>query len=119
MQAASSNFWSRDLSRTMYGALKPAFESEPRALELVDCLAVEGREGLFLLPGHLRLGEYEVTLGVAQELAGSLIALRNLPGSIYYLLRETAESLQADFIIVDMSPSAVSLDWLDGVVALL
>jgi cellulose biosynthesis protein BcsQ len=110
VQAASQDFWTRNFSRTLYGALKPAFESEPRLLEPVSCIPVEGREGLFLLPGHLRLGEYEVTLSVAQELAGSLLALRNLPGAFYYLVSETAKSLEADFVIVDMSPSLGALN---------
>ncbi|HEX9991949.1 MAG TPA: AAA family ATPase [Acidimicrobiales bacterium] len=109
-QEASEGFWTRNFDRTLYGALKPAFESEPRIMEPVDCLAVDGCSGLFLLPGHLRLGEYEVTLSVAQELSGSLLPLRNLPGAVHYLLTETAESLEADFVIVDMSPSLGALN---------
>jgi cellulose biosynthesis protein BcsQ len=109
-QSASQDFWTRNFDRTLYGALKPAFESEPRLMNPVRCLPVSGREGLFLLPGHLRLGEYEVTLSVAQELAGSLLALRSLPGAIYYLLTQTAQFLGADVVIVDMSPSLGSLN---------
>ena len=62
--------------------LAPAFESQPRAIEAVDCLPILGQEGLFLLPGHVGFAEYEVTLGIAQELSGSIQALKNLPGSI-------------------------------------
>ena len=51
------------------------------------------------------MAEYETTLGIAQELSGSLLALRNLPGSIRFLLQVTAEKYQADFVLVDMSPS--------------
>src|SRR5690349_4063080 len=63
-QDASQDFFTANFDRTLYGALKPAFESEPRVMEAVDCIAVDGRPGLYLLPGHLRLGEYEVTLSV-------------------------------------------------------
>jgi hypothetical protein len=42
---------------------------------------------------------------VAQELSGSLLALRNLPGSIRYMLSATADNYNADYIFVDMSPS--------------
>lgn len=104
-QAQVEDFWTTNFERTLFGALKPAFDSEPRLLQAVECLQVEGREGLFLLPGHLRLGEYEVSLGIAQELAGSMPALRNLPGAIYFLLKQTAEALNADYVIIDMSPS--------------
>jgi cellulose biosynthesis protein BcsQ len=109
-QAATRDFWSANFSRTLYGALKPAFESEPKLMQPVDCLPVEGCENLFILPGHLRLGEYEVTLSVAQELSGSLLALRNLPGAVYYLLTQTAVELDADYVIVDMSPSLGALN---------
>lgn len=109
-QARSQDFWSRNLDRTLFGALRPAFESEPKLLEAVDCLPVEHCDGLFLLPGHLRLGEYEVPLSVAQELSGSLTPLRNLPGAPYYLLNETASQLNADFVLIDMSPSLGALN---------
>ncbi|MEO3706993.1 ParA family protein [Trichormus azollae] len=52
--------------------LASAFESQPRAIEAVDCISIEGQEGLFLLPGYVGFGEYEVTLGIAQELSGSI-----------------------------------------------
>ena len=109
-QGKAQDFWEENFERTLFGALKPAFDSEPRVLEAVDCLEVEGRPGLYLLPGHLRLGEYEVSLGIAQELAGSMSALRNLPGAIYFLLQETAIALNVDYVIVDMSPSLGALN---------
>lgn len=85
--------------------LAPAFESQPKAIEAVDCIPIEGQDGLFLLPGHVGFAEYEVTLGIAQELSGSIQALKNLPGSITYLLGETAQKFEADYILIDMSPS--------------
>ncbi|QYO67657.1 ParA family protein [Leptolyngbya sp. 7M] len=85
--------------------LAPAFESQPRAIEAVDCIPLEGQERLFLLPGHVGFAEYEVTLGIAQELSGSIQALKNLPGSITDLLEKTAQKFDADYILIDMSPS--------------
>ncbi|MGH3898829.1 MAG: ParA family protein [Pseudonocardiaceae bacterium] len=109
-QDKAQGFFHDNVERTLYGALKPAFESEPRLLEPVECIPVEGRPGLWILPGHLQLGEYEVTLSVAQEMSGSLLALRNVPGAVNYLLRRTAEALDADFVLVDMSPSLGALN---------
>jgi hypothetical protein len=63
--------------------LAPAFESQPKSIQPVDCVPIERPEKLFLLPGHVGLAEYEVTLGVAQELSGSIRTLQNLPGSIF------------------------------------
>jgi cellulose biosynthesis protein BcsQ len=90
--------------------LAPAFESQPRAIEAVDCIPIEGRDDLFLLPGHVGFAEYEVTLGLAQELSGSLQALKNLPGSINDLLKKTAIKFNADYILIDMSPSLDSIN---------
>lgn len=109
-QERAQGFWEENFERTLFGALKPAFDSEPKALEPVDCIPVEGRDGLYILPGHLRLGEYEVSLGIAQELAGSMSALRNLPGAIHFLLQETAAAIKADYVLIDMSPSLGALN---------
>ncbi|MGK7883952.1 MAG: ParA family protein [Crocosphaera sp.] len=85
--------------------LAPAFESQPRAIEAVDCIQIGDQNGLFLLPGNVGFAEYEVTLGIAQELSGSIQALKNLPGSINDLLDKTASKFNADYILIDMSPS--------------
>ncbi len=91
-------------------ALAPAFESQPRAIEAVNCVPIKGRDDLFLLPGHVGFAEYEVTLGIAQELSGSIQALKNLPGSITDLLDKTATKFNADYILIDMSPSLGSIN---------
>ncbi len=90
--------------------LAPAFESQPKAIEAVNCVPLEGQDGLFLLPGHVGFAEYEVTLGIAQELSGSIQALKNLPGSIADLLNKTAKQFEADYILIDMSPSLGSIN---------
>jgi cellulose biosynthesis protein BcsQ len=85
--------------------LAPAFDSQPRQIVGVECIEVGNNPNLGLLPGHIGLAEYETTLGIAQELSGSLLALRNLPGSIRFLLEATAAKYESDYILVDMSPS--------------
>ena len=57
------------------------------------------------MPGHIGLAEYEVTLGIAQELSGSLVTLRNLPGSLHYLFQATAAKYKIDLVMIDMGPS--------------
>lgn len=85
--------------------LAPAFESQPKAIEAVDCIPIKGQERLFLLPGHVGFAEYEATLGMAQELRGSIHSLRNLPGAISDFLDKTGEKFEADYILIDMSRS--------------
>lgn len=85
--------------------LAPAFESRPAPVVPVLCEAVDGQPNLYLLPGHIGLAEYEVTLGIAQELSGSLVTLQNLPGSLRHLFQITADKYNIDYVLVDMSPS--------------
>ena len=90
--------------QNIHAGLSPAFESRPVLMTAIDCVEVDGCEGLFLLPGNIQLSEYETTLGIAQELSGSIQALQNLPGALTYLLDKTAEAHEAEYVIIDMSP---------------
>lgn len=92
-------------AKNIRDGLAPAFESRPAAIEAAECIQVPGNDNLFLLPGHIGLAEYEVTLGIAQELSGSIVTLRNLPGSIRYLIDRTSDAYNIDIVLVDMSPS--------------
>jgi cellulose biosynthesis protein BcsQ len=85
--------------------LAPAFEARPVALAPVHLQSVKGCPGLFVLPGHVGLAEYESQLSIAHELSGSLAALQNIPGAFRWLIDLTAKSVDADFVLVDMSPS--------------
>ena len=96
--------------RDLKAGLSPAFEAMPIPIAPVDCIPVDGRDGLFLLPGHIGLSEYDVILGIAQELSESLQTLQNLPGSISCLLDKTAEQLEADCLLIDMAPSLSPLN---------
>jgi cellulose biosynthesis protein BcsQ len=98
------SFYVRHGENTLRSGLAPAFEAQPRAIEPVALAEVEGRSGLHLLAGDLRLAEYEVTLGIAQELSAAIQALQNLPGSLNYLIDRTAEVAGADYVLIDMSP---------------
>ncbi len=91
-------------------ALSPAFESRPKLIEPVDCFKVDNREGLYLMPGNIKFAEYDITLGMAQTISDSIVTLKNLPGSINYLLDRTAEKYNADYILIDMSPSLSSIN---------
>jgi cellulose biosynthesis protein BcsQ len=91
--------------RNIRDGLAPAFESRPAPIEPVICEEIAGQPNMFLIPGHIGLAEYEVTLGIAQELSGSLVTLQNLPGSLKHLFQITAANYNIDYILVDMSPS--------------
>lgn len=98
------SFYEEHGENTLRSGLAPAFEAQPRAISAVSLVSVSGRNGLHLLAGDLRLAEYEVTLGIAQELSAAIQALQNLPGSLNYLIDCTAKSVAADLVLIDMSP---------------
>ena len=98
-------FYANHPDQNIHAGLAPAFESQPRLIEAVECISVKSRDGLFLLPGHVNLSEYEVTLGIAQELSGSIQALKNLPGAFHYFISKVAAAYKADFVLIDMNPS--------------
>ncbi len=104
------DFYGKHPDRNFKSGLASPFESRPIPIEPVECFPVEGRDGLFLLPGHIGLAEYEVTLGIAQELSGSITTLQNLPGSISHLLSRTAQKIEADYLLIDMNPSLSSFN---------
>lgn len=91
--------------RNIRDGLAPAFESRPSPIRPVTCEPIDGQPNMLLIPGHIGLAEYEVTLGIAQELSGSLVTLQNLPGSLHHLFQLTAQEYNIDYILVDMSPS--------------
>lgn len=97
-------FYAEHPDRNIHAGLAPAFESRPVPITPVECVEVKDRPGMFLLPGNIKLSEYETTLGIAQELSGSIQALQNLPGSIAHLLELTARAPEAEYVVIDMSP---------------
>ncbi|SFV66808.1 regulatory protein CII [hydrothermal vent metagenome] len=91
-------------------ALSPAFESRPIPIEAVNCFEIEKIENLYLLPGNIKFAEYDITLGMSQTISDSVVTLQNLPGSINDLLDKTAKKYNADYILIDMSPSLSSIN---------
>lgn len=105
-----TELYETDGIQNVKSGLAPAFESQPKPLEPVSCIPVEGNKSLFLLPGHIGLAEYETTLGIAQNLTSSIYALQNIPGSIINILKKTATANKADYILIDTSPSLSPLN---------
>ncbi|MBD8677908.1 AAA family ATPase [Sphingomonas sp. CFBP 13720] len=100
----------RGRALNMRDGLAPAFEARPIPLAPVELQPVQGRDNLFVLPGHVGLAEYESQLAIAHELSTSLSALQNIPGSLRWVLDLTAATVNADYVLVDMSPSLGALN---------
>ena len=83
--------------RDIYQGLAPAFESRPVLLEPVVCEPVKGQPNMYLLPGNIRFAEYEVVLGMAQELSGSLLKPPKLTRFAKLSLYENCRRVQGRF----------------------
>lgn len=86
-------------------AVRPAFESRPYMIEPTKLFRSDKREGLFLLPGHVGLSEYESQLAVSHELSNTLSALQNIPGALFHAIQMAGKSKNIDYALIDMSPS--------------
>jgi len=100
----------------IYECLRPAFGGQPRPIREGTPVATR-HEGLFLLAGHIDLSLYEPELSMAHKVLGAMPVLTNLPGAMGHLFRMTADSIDADFVLVDMSPSVGAINqnlWLQS-----
>lgn len=103
-------FYLDNPERNIKSALKPAYESMPRLIEAIEPIEVRNRENLYLIPGHINLSEYEITLGIAQELSSSIQALKNVPGAFSYFVNKEIEIHHFDYVLIDMNPSLGALN---------
>ena len=103
-------FYLDNPERNIKSALKPAYEAMPKLIEPIIPIAVSNRENLFLIPGHINLSEYEITLGIAQELSSSIQALKNVPGAFSYFVNKEIETYKFDYVLIDMNPSLGALN---------
>jgi chromosome partitioning protein len=94
--------------RNIKDALKPAFTADTFAIKAIDCVQVKHNDKLYLLAGHLDLGEYEVQLAFAFLNAYGM--MRSLPGAFHFLVSKTAEKYQADYVLIDMNPSLSAMN---------
>lgn len=106
----SYNFESKEEALNIRDALAPAFTGRPVPLTAPKLQKVKGRNGLYVLPGHVGFAEYESQLAIAHDLSTAIPALQNIPGSIRWLLDLAASSVNADYVLVDMSPSLGSIN---------
>lgn len=98
-------FYTRSGISNLKDALDPIFSGTMQPLEPALCYEFPERSGLYLLPGHINVSEFDVTISIAQELTGSLKLVQNVPGAINELINITAEKYQFDYVLIDMSPS--------------
>ena len=89
-------------------SLSPIFDNKPEPLQPATCYEFADNPNLFLLPGHIDFSEYDATYNIAENLTGSIVMFRNVPGALENLLQLTADKYDLEYILLDMSPSISS-----------
>jgi len=104
-----AGFYASHPRSNLYSTVTPAFRGNPEALAAATPVATN-HATLFLLAGHIDLASYEPDLAMAHRMAGAMALMQNLPGALGHLIRLTADSINADYVLVDMSPSVGTLN---------
>lgn len=87
-----------------------AFKGRPAPISAIDCYQPLRRQGLFLVPGHQNLSEFEAALTFAQTSNNAIATLENLPGAFSAFLREVEAKYQITYTIIDLNPGLSSIN---------
>ena len=96
-------FYEKDPTNNFKSALDPAFLGQPTPIQTIKGIKV--RDNLWLVPGHIDITEYDISLGMAHNFSSSMTILMNLPGAIYAFIQKMADKYNIDYVLMDMNPS--------------
>ncbi|BCN43452.1 ParA family protein [Prescottella equi] len=92
-------------SSNLHSSLLPVMKSTGTKIEAPECRAISGNDRLRLLPGSVKMAEVETQLATAMSMGSMMPAMQNVPGSFFELYKMASERYNADYVLVDMSPS--------------
>ena len=87
-----------------------AFKGRPAPITAIDCFEPPRRPGLYLVPGHQNLSEFEAALTFAQTSNNAIATLENLPGAFSAFLREVEAKYRIAYTIIDLNPGLSSIN---------
>lgn len=96
-------FYQEHPKNNIKSALDPAFLGEPVPLQAIDGIVV--KENLWLVPGHIDITEFDISLGMAHNFSSSMQVLMNLPGAFSAFFDKMINKYQIDYVFVDLNPS--------------
>ena len=97
------SFYENSPDNNIKHALDPAFLGQPTPIESIE--GVKVKDNLWLVPGHIDITEFDISLGMAHNFSTSMAILTNLPGAIYAFLEKMIERYNIDYVLIDMNPS--------------
>lgn len=96
-------FYEEEPSNNIKSAVEPAFSGNPVPISEIDGIMV--KDNLWLIPGHIDITEFDISLGMAHNFSSSMSVLTNLPGAFYDFFVKMGNKFEVDYIIIDMNPS--------------
>lgn len=87
-----------------------AFKGRPAPITAINCFEPQRRPGLFLVPGHQNLSEFEAALTFAQTSNNAIATLENLPGAFSAFLRQVEDKYDIVYTIIDLNPGLSSIN---------
>ena len=96
-------FYEVNPNNNIKSALDPAFLGQPTPIQAIDGVRV--KENLWLVPGHIDITEFDISLGMAHNFSTSMAILMNLPGAIYAFIQKMVDKYEIDYVLIDMNPS--------------
>lgn len=97
-------------SQNLRDGVEVAFKGRPAPITAIECFQPTRRPGLFLIPGHQNLSEFEASLTFAQTSNNAIAALENLPGAFNAFLTEVENKYEIDYTIIDLNPGLSSIN---------
>lgn len=101
-ESGLEEFYEREPSRNIYAGLSPIFKQDPALIIPIECFSITRRNDLYLLPGNVRLIEYEERIVQCLDLPGSAPSPLPYSWALSNLIDVTARHHNADLVLVDV-----------------
>jgi chromosome partitioning protein len=102
-------FYEKNENCDIYSCVKPIVDGSLGRVISAKPL-ITSNPNLSLLCGNISLSEIETQISVALTTSSAIPAIRNIPGGIGSFIRQTAQELSFDYVLIDMSPSVGALN---------
>lgn len=99
-----------DPSNNIKSGLDGLFSGNSTAINVPNCVQIQGNANLFLLPGNFELSSLDVSLSVAMQMVPLFASMNNLPGALYALIEQCSQQLNIDYVLIDLNPSLSTLN---------
>lgn len=97
-------------NQNIMDGVKVAFSGQPIPIEPITCPVADRNNNLFLIPGHMNLSEYDAQLNFAFTASTAMLSLQSLPGSFNDLIEKTANSIEAEYVFIDLNPGLSTIN---------